>query len=504
MGTLAGGGLLAPAAARAARLNARGAELATLYDLSKCVGCGACVEACRESNAAKFPEPEKPFPSMFPARVKVSDFSDRRDVDDRLTPYNWLYIQSCSVEYEGKTYEINMPRRCMHCQNPPCANLCPWGAAGRQENGIVRINEEICLGGAKCKAVCPWKIPQRQTGVGLYLDLLPAYLGNGVMYKCDRCYQLVAQGEVPACVSACPYEVQTIGPRDEIVTRAHELAESMRGYLYGETENGGTNTLYVSPVPFEAIEAALQAGGGIDQAQGRPNLKRYGDPFAREGTLAKAALLAPVAGVVGGLLSLGRRTLGCSSVKDSSRVWASPAWGEVGASDASSKAGQEREVGHDADRGSHPSRLWSRIFVLLVTVLTVSGLAQMPIFKRYYVADLPGLGWLAEFWVTHQLHYMAAAGLLVWLGAVLIRWFGVWRGRFQVTALGWVRIVLLAGIVGSGVLRIYKNQPGVAYSPDCTLAVDWMHLGLAALLGATALAAVLTRHSAYLRPGAKR
>ena len=57
----------------------------------------------------------------------------------------------------------------MHCQNPPCANLCPWGAAGREKNGIVRINDKVCLGGSKCKSVCPWNIPQRQTGVGLYL-----------------------------------------------------------------------------------------------------------------------------------------------------------------------------------------------------------------------------------------------------------------------------------------------------------------------------------------------
>ncbi|MGE4553013.1 MAG: 4Fe-4S dicluster domain-containing protein [Desulfovibrionaceae bacterium] len=309
-GAVSGGALLAPAAARAAGLNARGAELATLHDLSRCVGCGACVEACRESNAAKFPEPETPFPRMYPARVKAEDFSERRDEDDRLTPYNWLYVQSCTVEHAGRTYDMNMPRRCMHCQNPPCANLCPWGAAGRDANGIVRINDQVCLGGAKCRSVCPWKIPQRQTGVGLYLDILPGYAGNGVMYKCDRCHQLVEQGEVPACIAACPYEVQTIGPRHEIVAKAHALAEAMHGYIYGETENGGTNTLYVSPVPFEAMEAALQADRAIDQAQGRPNLKRYGDPFAGESALAKAALLAPVAGVVGGLLSLGGKVLG--------------------------------------------------------------------------------------------------------------------------------------------------------------------------------------------------
>jgi Fe-S-cluster-containing dehydrogenase component len=66
--------------------------LATLIDISRCIGCEECVYACQDANAHKFPEPEKPFPKMVPDRVPVEDWSDRRDVTDRLTPYNWLYI----------------------------------------------------------------------------------------------------------------------------------------------------------------------------------------------------------------------------------------------------------------------------------------------------------------------------------------------------------------------------------------------------------------------------
>ena len=72
-------------------------QLATLIDISKCVGCEACVDACSEANAAKYPDPQKPFPKMYPNRVPVEDWSDKQDVNDRLTPYNWLFIQHADV-----------------------------------------------------------------------------------------------------------------------------------------------------------------------------------------------------------------------------------------------------------------------------------------------------------------------------------------------------------------------------------------------------------------------
>jgi Fe-S-cluster-containing dehydrogenase component len=274
--------------------------LATLLDISKCIACGACVDACRETNGHKFPKPEKPFPKMYPAKVKVADWSDRQDVDDRLTPYNWLYIQTATGEYNGQPFELHVPRRCLHCQNPPCANLCPWGAASKDSKGIVSINDEICLGGSKCKDVCPWHIPERQTGVGLYLKLAPSFAGNGVMYKCDRCRDRVALGETPACIEICPEGVQTIGPREEILAQARELAERTGGFIYGDTENGGTNTFYVSPVPFDVLNKAVEQGAG------KPHLASVGNPFVKEEQLARAVYAAPLVGLVAGVLHLVR------------------------------------------------------------------------------------------------------------------------------------------------------------------------------------------------------
>lgn len=308
----AGAALAAPGPAGALMAGGGSGDqpLATLYDLSRCVGCGACVAACREAHAADYPEPVKPFPKMHPARVKVEDFSDRRDVEDRLTPYNWLFVQTATVAVEGREVTVNIPRRCMHCVNPPCVGLCPWGAAVRHGDGAVEIDSGICLGGAKCRDVCPWGIPQRQTGVGLYLDLLPSLAGNGVMYKCDRCHERVAAGGQPACVAACPHGVQTIGPRAEIVAAARALAEKTGGFVYGETENGGTNTLYVSPVPFEALDAALEKGPG------RPGLGGTDDVMGEEANLAKSVLLAPLAGIAAGVLRLAGRARAATRRED--------------------------------------------------------------------------------------------------------------------------------------------------------------------------------------------
>lgn len=290
-----------PGAAAAAKPDER-KQLATLLDIRKCIGCEACVEACSEANSEKYPNPQKPFPKMIPNRVPVEDWSEKQDVNDRLTPYNWLFIQHADVQINGEETELTIPRRCMHCVNPPCVKLCPWGAAQQLENGISRIDSDICLGGSKCRNVCPWNIPQRQTGTGLYLDLMPSMAGNGVMYKCDRCYNRLADGELPACIEACPEDVQTIGPREEIIKKAQVLAKEINGYIYGENDNGGTNTIYVSPVSFEELNKAIEKG------KGKPHLEPVKDMMAQANNLAAAMFVAPIAGIAAAIGKFYKRT----------------------------------------------------------------------------------------------------------------------------------------------------------------------------------------------------
>lgn len=293
--------IAAAPAARAAGSLARetGESLVTVIDIAKCIGCEACVYACKEANEAKFPEPKKPFPKMVPKRVPVQDWSDKRDVSDRLTPYNWLFIQQATANMNGEELELTIPRRCMHCHNPPCVKLCPWGAAKQEVNGLSRIDSDLCMGGSKCNKVCPWHIPQRQTGVGIYLDILPRFAGNGVMFKCDRCFQKIEKGELPACIEACPEDVQTIGLASDMTRRAKAMAEETNGYIYGLEENGGTNTIYVSPVPFDRLS--------LDTGKGKPGMKPVKDAMARSENLARAMLIAPAAGAAAAVGKLYKR-----------------------------------------------------------------------------------------------------------------------------------------------------------------------------------------------------
>lgn len=97
-------------------------------------------------------------------------------------------------------------------------------------------------------------------------------------------------------------QIQSIGPRSEMLAKAHALAEAMGGFVYGERENGGTNTFYVSPVPFGVLDQAAEKGPG------RPHLAPVQDSMAKAENLTWAVFAAPLAGIAAGLLT-GARSL---------------------------------------------------------------------------------------------------------------------------------------------------------------------------------------------------
>src|SRR5210317_38865 len=78
-------------------------------------------------------------------------------------------------------------------------------------------------------------------------------------------------------------------------------------------------------------------------------------------------------------------------------------------------------------------------YLITVIFLVLSGFGQMPIFKRYYIADIPGLGWLAEFFITHYIHYLAAILFLALTAYTIIDYLLATRKSRQMTATGYVR-----------------------------------------------------------------
>lgn len=274
----------------------------TLIDLSLCDGCEgrelpACVAACRAKNTGMVPEPVDHIPKPFP-RGQIEDWSKKQGVTNRLTPYNYLFVQKAEVELGGGKKTVYIPRRCMHCDNPACATICPFSANHKYETGAVVIDQDLCFGGAKCREVCPWAIPQRQSGVGIYLHILPTLAGNGVMFKCDLCQDLLVKGEDPACITTCPRKAMLIGPKADILAEAERRATAMNGFIYGKDENGGTSTLYVSPVPFDVLNAAIEKGPGMPHLDNAPRKMKKTDP------MAKAVMTSPFVGLVAGLAAV--------------------------------------------------------------------------------------------------------------------------------------------------------------------------------------------------------
>ena len=117
-------------------------------------------------------------------------------------------------------------------------------------------------------------------------------------------------------------------------------------------------------------------------------------------------------------------------------------------------------------------------YLITILFLSLSGFGQMPIFKRYYIADIPGLGWLAEFFITHYIQYLAAILFLAFTAYMIIDYLLSQRKSRRMTASGYVRSALLAGILASGVFLVIRNLAGSHLSSDFIIFLDLCHLGL--------------------------
>ena len=92
---------------------------------------------------------------------------------------------------------------CFHCAEPWCVPVCPTGAMRkRPKDGIVYVEQSLCVGCKSCITACPWGAPQWQPQIGKVV-------------KCDYCMDRVDQGLKPACVTKCVTHCLHFGVADQ-------------------------------------------------------------------------------------------------------------------------------------------------------------------------------------------------------------------------------------------------------------------------------------------------
>ena len=156
---------------------------------------------------------------------------------------------------------------------------------------------------------------------------------------------------------------------------------------------------------------------------------------------------------------------------------------------------------------------WQKRLLLAAALgLALTGMGQMPVFPRYYIADIPGLGWLGDFRMTAALHLALAAILLFLLTSFATVWIAAGARRPTLSGVGFGRVALYAAIAATGLLRVLQNGMLPLFSPMHVRYLDWTHLGLVASLLVfalvwgrhPALASALAREESGRRPEPRR
>jgi molybdopterin-containing oxidoreductase family iron-sulfur binding subunit len=203
-------------------------------DLSRCIGCRRCVYGCVEENN------QSREPQVHWIRVVQLDKEKGVYLDAAEHYYN-----PAEVPEKGKFY---MPVQCQQCENPPCTKVCPVQATWKENDGIVVVDYNWCIGCRYCMAACPYGARHFNWGKGNLpkeeMNPDTHYLGNrprpiGVVEKCTFCIQRTREqpGRYPACEEVCPVGARKFGNLLDPKGEMRYLIENKRVFILKEDLN---------------------------------------------------------------------------------------------------------------------------------------------------------------------------------------------------------------------------------------------------------------------------
>lgn len=237
-----------------------------LFDGTLCIGCRACMPACKEANGMP--------PELTPLRVGGEEVNALWDAPLDISGKTLNVIKAWrGGEGTHKDQVIDgfafTKKSCLHCVDPSCVSACPVSAMTKDPHtGIVEYNVEACIGCRYCVAACPFGVPR------FTFDTPDPKIS-----KCQLCKHRLADGKYAACAEVCPTGATLFGKVKDLkveIARRRSLTPGTRtrfprgrigdgdeyvgqvgkyvDHVYGEKESGGTQVMHLSGVPFELLD----------------------------------------------------------------------------------------------------------------------------------------------------------------------------------------------------------------------------------------------------------